>query len=134
MIAFDLMCGHGHIFECWFKDSGSYEEQRSAGIIDCPVCSDTRVEKVLSPFFVKKNAGEKKTEVDPHQALQAIHDFVEKHFEDVGIDFAKEALKIHFGESKKRNIKGTTTIDEETLLKKEGVSFLKIPIVKRLLN
>jgi hypothetical protein len=134
MIAFDLMCGHGHIFECWFKDSGSYEEQRSAGIIDCPVCNDTRVEKVLSPFFVKKNGGEKKTEVEPYQALQAIHDFVEKHFEDVGVDFAKEALKIHFGESKKRNIKGTTTADEETLLKKEGVSFLKIPILKRLLN
>ena len=134
MIAFDLMCGHGHIFECWFKDSGSYEEQRSAGIIDCPVCNDTQVEKVLSPFFVKKNGGEKKTVVEPHQALQAIHDFVEKHFEDVGVDFAKEALKIHFGESKKRNIKGTTTTEEETLLKKEGVSFLKIPIVKRLLN
>jgi hypothetical protein len=52
----------------------------------------------------------------------------------VGVDFAKEALKIHFGESKKRNIRGTTTAEEETLLKTEGVPFLKIPIVKRLLN
>ena len=134
MIAFDLICGRGHTFECWFKDNASYEEQKSAGIIDCPVCNDTRVEKVISPFFVRKNGGEKKTEVDPVQALQAIHDFVEKHFEDVGVGFAKEALKIHFGESKKRNIKGTTTPDEETLLKTEGVPFLKIPIVKRLLN
>jgi len=134
MIAFDLMCANGHLFECWFKDSGSYEEQKSAGMIDCPVCSDTQIEKVLSPFMVKKNGREEKAEIDPHRALQAIHDFVEKHFEDVGVDFAKEALKIHYGESKKKNIKGTTTTEEETLLKKEGVPFFKIPIVKRLLN
>ncbi len=134
MIAFDLMCVNGHLFECWFKDSKSYEEQKSAGIINCPVCNDTQVEKVLSPFVVKKNGGEKKAEIDPHQALQAIHHFVEKHFEDVGVDFAKEALKIHYGESKKRNIKGTTTTEEEALLKKEGVRFFKVPIVKRLLN
>jgi hypothetical protein len=134
MIAFDLMCAKGHLFECWFKDRASYEEQNSAGMINCPVCNDTQIEKVLSPFMVKKNGREEKAEMDPHRTLQAIHDFVEKHFEDVGVDFAKEALKIHYGESKKKNIKGTTTTEEETLLKKEGVPFLKIPIVKRLLN
>ena len=134
MIAFDLMCAEGHLFECWFKDSASYEEQKLAGLINCPVCNDTQVEKVLSPFIVKKNGRGKETEVNPNRALQAIHDFVEKHFEDVGVDFAKEALKMHYGESKKRNIKGTTTHEEETLLKEEGVQFIKIPIVKRLLN
>ena len=50
------------------------------------------------------------------------------------LSFAKEALKIHYGETEKRNIKGTATSDEETLLKKEGVQFLKIPVVKRMLN
>ena len=69
----------------------------------------------------------RRAEVDPNQVLQSIQDFVDKHFEDVGVDFTKEALKIHYGESKKRNIKGTATSDEETLLKKEGVQFLKIP-------
>jgi len=134
MIAFDLMCANGHVFECWFKDSASYEEQKSSGIINCPVCNDTQVEKVLSPFMVKTNGAEKKKEVDPQQVLHAVEDFIEKHFEDVGVDFTKEALKIHYGETKKRNIKGTATSDEETLLKKEGIHFFKIPIVKRLLN
>jgi len=134
MIAFDLMCANGHLFECWFKDLGSYEEQKSAGMINCPVCNDTQVQKVLSPFIVKKNGREKKAEMDSHRALQTIRDFVEKHFEDVGVEFAKEALKIHYGESKKRNIKGTATIEEETLLKEEGVQYFKIPISKRLLN
>ncbi len=134
MIAFDLMCGNGHVFECWFKDSASFEEQKSAGIINCPVCNDTQVDKVLSPFMVKRAAGEKKAQVGAHQVIQAIQHFVEKHFEDVGVNFAKEALKIHYGEIKKRNIRGTATPEEETLLKNEGVEFLKIPIVKRLLN
>ena len=134
MIAFDLMCANGHLFECWFKDNSSYEEQKSAGIVNCPVCNDTQIEKVFSPFMVKTNGTEKKKEVDPQQILQAIDHFVEKHFEDVGIDFTKEALKIHYGERKKRNIKGTATSDEETLLKKEGVQFFKIPIVKKMLN
>ena len=60
MIAFDLMCGNGHIFECWFKDSASYEEQKEEGIINCPICNDTQIEKVLSPFMVKKGVSEKK--------------------------------------------------------------------------
>ena len=134
MIAFDLMCGNGHIFECWFKDSTSYEEQKEEGIINCPICNDTQIEKVLSPFMVKKGVSEKKQEVDAAQVLQAIQNFVDKHFEDVGVNFSREALKIHYGETEKRNIKGTATSDEETLLKKEGVQFIKIPTVKRLLN
>jgi len=134
MIAYDLMCENGHLFECWFKDSASYEEQKEAGIINCPVCNDTQVEKVLSPFMVKKNGPEKKAEADPQRVLQAVQSFVEKHFEDVGVDFTKEALKIHYGEGKKRNIRGSATTEEETLLKSEGVEFFKIPIVKKLLN
>jgi hypothetical protein len=132
MIAFDLICSNGHKFECWFKDSASFEEQRSSGIINCPLCSDDRVEKALSTFSIKKNGGAKKSTVDPHQVLQSIHDYLDKHFEDVGLDFTKEALKIHYGDSKKRKIKGTATPDQEKLLKDEGVQFLKIPIIKRL--
>jgi len=135
MIAFDLMCGNGHLFECWFKDSASYEKQKEQGIIDCPVCTDTHVERVLSPFMVKKNAVEKNAgPPDPRQVVEAIQNFVERNFEDVGVAFTKEALKIHCGKSKRRNIRGTATSEEESLLKKEGVQFLKIPMVKKLLN
>ena len=75
-----------------------------------------------------------KEKIDPHQALQLVSEFIEKHFEDVGAEFYKEALKIHYGETEKRNIKGTATTEEEIILKEEGVKFLKIPIIKRFLN
>jgi len=63
-----------------------------------------------------------------------VHEYLDKHFDDVGAEFYKEALKIHYGETEKRNIKGTATTEEEVILKEEGVPFLKIPILKRLLN
>jgi hypothetical protein len=144
MIAFDLLCSNGHVFECWFKDSASYEEQKSSGIINCPICNDNDVEKVFSPFAIKKKReekGEEKKEekrgeevhpANPYQALRMINEYLDKHFEEVGANFAKEALKIHWGEAEKRNIKGVATPQEETLLKEEGVQFFKVPIIKRL--
>ncbi len=115
MIAFDLICSNGHQFECWFKDNASFETQQAKGIINCPACDDHQVEKLLSRFAIKKNGEKKKEEIDPLAALRRVCDYVEKNFEDVGIDFTKEALKIHYGEVKKRNIKGLATPDQEKL-------------------
>ena len=134
MIAFDLFCSNGHKFECWFKDSGSFEEQKSAGILTCPICDDDQIEKAFSPFGIRKGGEGIREKIDPHQALQLVSEYLEKHFEDVGTEFYKEALKIHYGEADKRNIKGTATTEEEVILKEEGVQFIKVPIIKRLLN
>lgn len=134
MIAFDLFCSNGHKFECWFKDGASFEEQKEAGMITCPICDDHQIEKAFSPFTIKKGGERVKEEMDPQQALELVHDYLIKHFEDVGAEFYKEALKIHYGEVEKRNIKGTATTEEEVILKEEGVPFFKVPIIKRLLN
>ena len=135
MIAFDLICSNGHLFECWFKDSSSFEEQKSEGIITCPVCNDNQVVRAYSPFMIKKhNRESRKKENDPDQTFQMIQEFLDKHFEEVGADFYKEALKIHYGEAEKRNIKGTATTEEEVILKEEGVQFFKVPMIKRMLN
>jgi len=134
MIAFDLFCSNGHKFECWFKDSASFEEQKEAGILTCPICDDNQIGKAFSPFAIKRGGEKVREGLDPHQALQLIHDYLEKHFEDVGADFYKEALKIHTGEKEKKNIKGTATTEEEVILREEGVQFFKVPIIKKMLN
>jgi hypothetical protein len=138
MIAFDLVCSNGHKFECWFKTGKSLEEQISLGLVSCPVCQDTHVERAFSTFGIKKHqlrqATEESGKIDPMAALQAVYEYIDKNFEDVGLNFTREALKMHFGESKKRNIKGMTLPTEEEILKDEGVPFVKIPIVKRLDN
>jgi len=57
-----------------------------------------------------------------------IVDYVEKNFDNVGCEFASEALKMHYGVKEPRNIRGTSTEKEEKTLKKEGIQFLKIPV------
>ena len=49
----------------------------------------------------------------------------------INLDFAKEALKIHYGVKEPRNIRGISTKEEEKMLKKEGIEFMKIPMPER---
>ncbi len=143
MIAFDLVCSRGHKFECWFRSNDSYEEQKNQGILMCPVCNDPHVEKAISSFAIRKYQGRtapetqaQKTDpkIDAYAVLKALSDYVDKNFEDVGLNFTREALKIHYGEAEKRNIKGMTLPNEEKILEDEGVPFLKVPVLKKLDN
>lgn len=69
-------------------------------------------------------------EVSPLHALKMLQQYVDKNFEDVGDKFAEVALNMHYGNEENRNIKGTSTPEEEKNLKEEGVTFIKIPSVK----
>ncbi len=133
MIAYDITCENGHTFEGWFNDSSSFEDQRSRGLIDCPYCSSRRVERIPSTFAIgnSRKAQEQSEDMTPQLTMMArIQHYIQKHFEDVGPKFADEAFKIHYGEAEKRNIRGTTTEEEEQHLKEEGVAFSKIPIIR----
>ena len=133
MIAYDLQCTHGHFFEGWFEDRKAYLDQKKKDLITCPVCNDTSVHHVPSKFAIKSSQTIKpKTPSAEEAALaqfgkEAI-EFVEKNFDDVGCDFAKEALKIHYGATEPRNIRGVSTKEEEKTLEEEGIQFFKIPM------
>lgn len=45
MIVFDLQCEDGHRFEGWFGSSRDYEDQRVRGLVACPQCGATQVNK-----------------------------------------------------------------------------------------
>jgi hypothetical protein len=133
MIVFDLSCSNGHSFEGWFKDLESFNEQNSRGMITCPFCKSTNISRVLSPVAIKSSQGEKKQrEVEPDykKLADGVMEYITNNFDDVGTDFAKEALKMHYGVAEKRNIKGSATVGEEEILKEEGIKFFKIPPLK----
>jgi len=135
MIAFDLQCQRGHMFEGWFDNLKSFEDQNAKNMISCPHCNDTDIKKILSPVAVKSSS-EPDTEkgvsrIDYRQLAKELLDYIHKEFDDLGTDFAKEALKIHYGVTEERNIRGTATKAEEDLLKQEGVQFFKIPNLKK---
>lgn len=135
MIAFDLQCSQGHTFEGWFDDREDFEKQKKDGLVSCPLCNDKGVIITLSSFSIPKAQFAKKNEGNRQLALgdvsRMITEFVEKNFDNVGTDFTKEALKIHYGVSEPRNIRGSSTPAEERLLEKEGVPLLKIPVPEK---
>ena len=131
MIAFDLQCVNGHAFEGWFEDSEAYQAQKKKKLIACPACDTTQVSRIPSTFAIKSSPIPKKESLEEENLKKVgkeIVDFVEKNFDDVGCDFAKEALKIHYGVEEPRNIRGVSTKEEEKMLKEEGIDFLKIPM------
>ena len=135
MIIYDLKCEKGHIFEGWFKDRETWIAQNSQNLVSCPVCNSSHIEIIPSSITImgKDSRTDNKSqnkEVSPANALKMLHHYIDKNFEDVGDKFAEIALKIHYGDEEKRNIKGTSTPQEEESLKEEGVQFIKIPLLK----
>jgi len=131
MIAFDLQCDMGHVFEGWFEDSKSYKAQKKRGLITCPSCNSTAISKLPSTFAIKgsqTSASQLDKKIDLKQMSNEIVDYVSKNFDNVGCDFAKEALKMHYGVTEPRNIRGVSTKEEEKVLTKEGVQFFKVPM------
>ncbi len=130
MIVFELKCSQGHLFEGWFDDGNAYEDQKARGLLTCPVCSDTCISKVPTAFSIASSGGGTDVETVYREAAvlrNKISAFLEKNFDNVGTRFAAEALKIHYGVSEPRNIRGTSTPAEEETLKSEGIEFIKIP-------
>jgi hypothetical protein len=131
MIAYDLQCVNGHSFEGWFEDRKAYEAQKKKALIACPVCNSTSIARIPSTFAIKSSTPLKELseqQADLENISKKIVDFVEKNFDDVGSDFTKEALKMHYGVTEARNIRGVSTKEEEKTLKEEGVQFFKVPM------
>ena len=133
MIAYDLQCSNGHSFEGWFEDRKAYLDQKKKGLISCPACNDTTVEIVPSTFAIKSSQSSKPRSLSSEEAVMAkigeeAIEYVKKNFDDVGCDFAKEALKIHYGATEPRNIRGVSTKEEEKTLEEEGIQFFKFPM------
>ena len=135
MIIYDLKCEKGHTFEGWFKDQQTWTLQNSQKLVSCPVCNSSNIEMIPSSITImgknSRAAGKLQgKEISEAKALRILHQYIDNNFEDVGNKFAEIALKIHYGDEEKRNIKGTSTPQEEGNLKEEGVQFIKVPLLK----
>jgi len=133
MIAFDMECSQGHVFEGWFDSLESFEEQNAKKLVKCPYCDDTNIRKIISPVSVKRAHSVHRTghaDIDYQRLAKEVIDHIHKNSEDVGTKFTSEALKMHYGVTEKRNIMGSATSDEEETLKEEGVQFFKLPLPK----
>ena len=136
MILFDLQCEKNHKFECWFASSANYEEQLKNKMIICPYCNSTKVQKSLmapnintkSAYKNSKENNKKKLEQkNLENQIKKFRKYIEKNTVNVGKNFAEEARKIYYGETKSRPIRGESTEKEAQELVEEGIPFSQLP-------
>lgn len=128
MIRYDLKCAQGHAFDSWFSSSDGYEEQLEAGLVSCPYCMTTQVEKaIMAPNVAKKSIDTDEAKI-LRQALQIVEKHVRETHDYVGNSFADEARKIHYGETPRREIYGEATLSEVVNLIEEDIAILPLTL------
>lgn len=135
MIVYDLRCDRGHKFEGWFQDRQAFDAQKQGRLISCPICGSVEAEIVPAAVNVvgrdsRPVTNDNKGEISPMRYFEQLNRQLERCFDNVGDRFAEIAFRIHYGEEERRNIRGTTTKQEEEALREEGVPFVKIPLPK----
>ncbi len=148
MKVLDLKCAHHHVFEGWFASEDDFQDQRARGLVSCPLCGDTTIEKQLSaPRLNLGAAPDAPAAPAPSPTvpaatgnpqlqalwLQAVRQIVEKT-EDVGDRFADLARQMHYGEEPERGIRGRTSADEAAALIDEGISVMPLVLPEALKN
>jgi hypothetical protein len=150
MIVFDLLCSAGHRFEGWFGSAGDFASQRDRGLLSCPSCGASNVQRVPSaarvnlgaqppkPAPAKPEKPVKTPEMegkDPFAIAQMLYsrmlDELFAKSEDVGKKFPEEARKIFYEEAPARAIRGQATQEEHDALVEEGIPVARIPVPRK---
>jgi hypothetical protein len=153
MIHYQLRCSQSHGFDGWFKDSTSFEKQAKRGLIECPECGGTGVERALmapalakretasapvaspapaeAPAAVPEKVAAGRLPAQMLAALQRMRAEVEKNCDYVGPNFADQARAMHRGEAAPKPIYGEASEEQAESLSEEGITVAKIPWVPR---
>ena len=158
MKVLDLRCAHHHAFEGWFASEDDFQGQLARGLVECPMCGDTTIVKMLSAPRLNLGAraapGTATTEgsdapaqattpsvtppgaevmtAPPDSQLQAAWmqamRQVLANTEDVGERFPEEARRMHYGEANARSIRGRATPEETEALLDEGIAVMPLAV------
>jgi len=145
MIVFDLHCKDGHRFEGWFASAKDFASQRKRGLLSCPSCGDSTIERGLSAPRLNLGAVEPKQPPapvvqktpemegkDPFAIAQMLYsrmlDEILTKSEDVGTKFPEEARKIFYSETPSRAIRGQASQEEHDAMVEEGIPVARLPV------
>ncbi len=140
MKVLNLQCSHQHSFEGWFESEQAFQDQLHGGMVECPLCGDTAVAKMLSAPRLNLGAAQDATDTQvvatPDVSLQKEWMKMVRHVmantEDVGNRFPDEARRIHYGEAEERGIRGQASPEQTEALREEGIAVMPLPIPKAL--
>jgi hypothetical protein len=155
VIRYTLVCEHRHDFESWFANSSAYDKQAKRGLVACPACGSTKVEKAImaprlarseTPFDVPRahaempvaplapDASAQVAMISPQERevrakLKELRDHLTKNAENVGRKFPDQARKMHYGDIEHRSIYGEASPKEAKDLHDEGIEFHPLPVL-----
>ena len=151
LICKSLYCSNQNSFDGWFQNIEAYQNQKSKGLILCPLCgSDDIIKSLTTPSFRLSKVKSTDTEVEQKEVdnknlrkpvrsndktndisilLRAMKKEIKKNSEFVGDDFVKEVRSMQEDKTKERSIYGHGTKKEIEELKDEGVDVLNVPWV-----
>ena len=113
----------GETFEAWFRSSGDYEEQRSTGLVQCPVCQSADIDKApMAPRVPRKGSR------NPLAVLAAIQAELLKDSRWVGDEFTDTARAMHVGEIASEQVHGNATLEQAKSLAEEGIPVAPLPL------
>ena len=142
MIVYDLKCSaHGHVFEAWFANSDSCDDQKSRGFLTCPICGDSNVGKAAMAAAVPKKGNsfaERSValattggDTQAKDILSALAQAQAKLLEGsqwVGRDFDSQARAMDAGEIERATIHGEVTAAEAKALVEDGIAVTPLPL------
>lgn len=128
MIIFDLKClRQGHVFEAWFASSEDFEDQQGRGLVACPICGATAVDKApMAPRVGAKGTPDAEVKAMLSEMATAQKKMLETS-EHVGPRFPDEARAIHLGEAEARSIHGQASPADAASLREEGIPIAPLP-------
>lgn len=158
MIVFDLICKDAsHQFEGWFGSSDDYEAQKAAGLLVCPMCGSSKIDKALMAPNVglkgnQTSANETTGTTVPSQAIdsskgasensavQVSAEYKEmldnlakaqakilEKSEWVGDDLPEKAREMHYGDSEEKPIHGVASPQDVADMEDEGIELAPLP-------
>lgn len=135
MIRFSLHCDNAHEFDAWFRSNEDFDEQKKSGLLSCPFCHSTSIEKqLMAPAVSTARKREQQVglglEAEQQKMLSALREVtkkVRKEAEYVGDRFTEEARRIHFKEVEERAIYGEASVKEVSSLMEDGIPVVPLP-------
>jgi hypothetical protein len=141
MIVFDLLCApSGHVFEAWFASSDAFEAQKSASLVECPICASRDVTKALMAPNILAKSNQRAIAVSNDEtpnakamlaALAKAQAAALENSSWVGRDFANQARAMDAGEIDKASIHGEASRGEVKSLIEDGIKVapLLLPVI-----
>ena len=144
-----IYCSEQNEFDGWFQNIEAFENQMQSGLINCPICGDDNIIKLLATPNVRKSKPKISQNIEVQNAssvsnseksylgnekiknittmLRTIKKEIQKNSMFVGDEFVSKARSMKEGKIKERPIHGHGTKKEVQELRDEGIDVVNIP-------